>query len=892
MKNKILDLLKFKSGLGKVKSTTSHKNDNTETVLKQKQEAAEGVDYFLDGQTILERPELSALVLKIRASLEVSPQYFDTHFLPVIVACAGYCQKAPAASSHHHSFPYGLITHLLEVALYSLRASRGFLYNPTNREGAVDELKHLYAYAVFVASMFHDMGKIITDLHFYVRDPETQRFVTWSPLMSSPPGEILKIEYRIERRIRKQSQANLYLYDSHKIASTILIDRIVPKISKEWICGSHPKLQLDMYHAIYGDYSNADVIGASVSKGESTSVAQGQTNVSEITNKNDPSFKLKSAVIQTLSNPAASGFKVDHSGFRNYAKVEGMIYVAGNALQQALKTPCKAMGVNLPEVESKFEQMITNQLSIPAPSGDSMWWVSFVQEGKEHDPKKKDIKCFAFDALLFDPDGALVDDKVNVVLGKGSLSEEEKLEREKDEARVLFERNGVVTQAQEDKVIETKVVDKGNSSTKNNGEEKNNNKGIEKVTQKGQAPHTNKKPSSSTSQASKEVSAPKLNPDALASFLTKPSTTIDEPENPKSSVDSKQTQKSNSKKEVKRKQEVISKGNKNNETKSTDTDTGGLGDRIPPPAKVAKRSTLASSSLNLSNLETIGQDIKESPSSGNLHEEQSPVTETDYSNSDDNPPTLQEPLLTETDLTEEATRVDQKTLKETTQTHEPPAQLDYMDMVLMDSDLLSSIPTSSLNHSDSDGSSMGVESYEAAPTELEDLLSSLSARPILPPAWASCKNSPSIESINNTRELFRYIQVAIDNRSIRFNAQNGWLHKVDGGIFLTSPAAFGYDTPLGVNMRFQTFIKNSHFLVRFDHGGAPENHNLVRAAMFTRKRTQGAPTLKFTRFLWGFYLATDNHFKLTYQEKPIRNSRFCVVDKDSVRGDYMARVDS
>lgn len=126
-------------------------------------------EFFLDGETILSDPKMSSLISKIRVSVGVDDKYFDEYYVPVLKNVAAYCQSAAASEGYHHSYPFGLIIHLLEVALYSLRARLQFIYTVTGLEEEIDGYRNIYTYAVFIAGLHHDLGKTIADLRYSVR---------------------------------------------------------------------------------------------------------------------------------------------------------------------------------------------------------------------------------------------------------------------------------------------------------------------------------------------------------------------------------------------------------------------------------------------------------------------------------------------------------------------------------------------------------------------------------------------------------------------------------------------------------------------------------------------------------------------------------------------------
>ncbi|GAL10971.1 hypothetical protein JCM19233_1956 [Vibrio astriarenae] len=441
MDKNIFSIFKRKPGKVNVSSRDSRNVDRDvqDTPKKYK----EGALLFEDGETILERDECKVLVEKIRQTIEVSDQYFDEYFLPVLVNAAHYCQSLPASAGHHHSHPYGLIKHLLEVTLYGVRASRQYLYNCTEKEGMIDELKHIYVYAVLVSAMMHDLAKVVSDVRIKVRSNPNSKFVPWTPLSSYPPPASAQIEYKFDRKVTK-TQSNIYHYNTHTLLASSLLSRVVPKKGLQWIVETHPGLETDLYHALAGDYDNAGVIGQSVRQGDEVSTELGRTNIHSLSNPSDPIFKMKEMITSVLAQPQSFNLKVNQLGFVSIVRIGDLVYVSGKALQETLRGLFQKNNMNFPEKDHVFEQMISNNFTVNSPSGDTMWWVKFTKHGVTPDDKKADIKCFVFKAEDYLPNDEIKSSDFDVHLSDKSLPKEQADKKNLDESKDDLSRIGFV----------------------------------------------------------------------------------------------------------------------------------------------------------------------------------------------------------------------------------------------------------------------------------------------------------------------------------------------------------------------------------------------------------------------------------------------------------------
>lgn len=104
-------------------------------------------------------------------------QLFDEHYLPAMLRLANMVQLLPASATHHHRAKGGLLRHSLEVGLWAVQLAEGEIARevviPT-QGGSIDPR---WRFAVFIAGIGHDLGKIVTDLTVTDRSQESK----WSP---------------------------------------------------------------------------------------------------------------------------------------------------------------------------------------------------------------------------------------------------------------------------------------------------------------------------------------------------------------------------------------------------------------------------------------------------------------------------------------------------------------------------------------------------------------------------------------------------------------------------------------------------------------------------------------------------------------------------------------
>lgn len=123
---------------------------------------------------------LASLSPQVAALTALLPQALVTQTVtPLLQRLTAFCWDLPASEAHHHSRPFGLLTHSLEVATHALEAFTGSSLwwakapDPAQRHCMQDR----WRLGTACAGLLHDMGKVF-DLTVTLPDPP----VTWQPL--------------------------------------------------------------------------------------------------------------------------------------------------------------------------------------------------------------------------------------------------------------------------------------------------------------------------------------------------------------------------------------------------------------------------------------------------------------------------------------------------------------------------------------------------------------------------------------------------------------------------------------------------------------------------------------------------------------------------------------
>ncbi|MGR5448561.1 TraI domain-containing protein [Vibrio sp. PNB22_3_1] len=364
-------------------------------------------DIFLDPQTILSRPKCQTLLFQIEEAAGVNKKHFNELYMPVIENLARQFQSVPASEYNHHAYPFGLIEHTLEVAMYSLRSAYQFNYFPNKNEESILALSHIYMYCTFVSAMLHDSGKALTDIQFkiFIED----KWIPWSSTYAQIPSEAEEVHYKIMRR--RDNNGNAYHKNTHELIAPMLLQEVVPASALKWIADYSyqysPHIFTHLIHAVSGDLDNADAIGKNVANGDKHSVEMYlKNNIQEFnstqkrTNLKDlPIHEAFLQVLRTLvEDPTEHNLIINkrHSERISHIERYGDMFFFGSkfTIEVAQKILSKE-GINVPSERKILQILADNHITHKTPSEDTLWWCDFYTQ-KNNPPR--DLSYFAVHA--------------------------------------------------------------------------------------------------------------------------------------------------------------------------------------------------------------------------------------------------------------------------------------------------------------------------------------------------------------------------------------------------------------------------------------------------------------------------------------------------------------
>ena len=134
------------------------------------------------GRSLIEERNRAVTINKIRQLVGLPDDVFDRLYRDVIDDFAQYVQLLPATRDHHHTRLGGLLDHSLDVAARALSLRRGRLLPPNQPPEVIARRADRWTYGVFLAALFHDLGRLLTGPEVIRFDADGRNRGTWSPI--------------------------------------------------------------------------------------------------------------------------------------------------------------------------------------------------------------------------------------------------------------------------------------------------------------------------------------------------------------------------------------------------------------------------------------------------------------------------------------------------------------------------------------------------------------------------------------------------------------------------------------------------------------------------------------------------------------------------------------
>ncbi|MBR5950712.1 MAG: TraI domain-containing protein [Actinomycetaceae bacterium] len=378
----------------------------------------------------------------------LSQEVWQRDLLPGIENMAELVQLMPASEAHHHAHAGGLLAHTLEMTLAALTWRNGRLLPEGATIEQIDRERDQWTYAVFFASLLHDIAKPMTDLNITWRATGMPQPLQWTPFS----GSLVQVtqgwkgaEYHVDFAPKSQRD-----YGAHSRLALTLFPMIAPESARALLSRTPGALQALVKYL--GGQDKASLLARTVIDADRRSVANALSRGSRARFETAASVPLIELLMQALRDMLKSGaLPLNRNGAAGWV-YDGCLWLVS---KRAADSARAWIHEHAPEEsvpgESKNDRLFDTWQEYgrikPNPqTGQAIWYVRILGtapgdgeggEGAATYSHEFAVLCFALDKLYDDASQypSEMNGRIEIMDKRGGKSREEAQSRKPREAR-------------------------------------------------------------------------------------------------------------------------------------------------------------------------------------------------------------------------------------------------------------------------------------------------------------------------------------------------------------------------------------------------------------------------------------------------------------------------
>ncbi len=178
---------------------------------------------------LLEDKRRQDLIEKFPKQLSLSHENYQDLCASLLTRVAEYMQNLPETRNSYYAQNGGLLEHTLQRTSTALNVLREYFLPDGSEAAQLTQPQTLWAYAIFTASLLHDIGKLVTDFIIEIYDQHHKLIKIWNPFDGAMLTQGTSYDYDFDT-----SQP-----DTFKRRCTILLARqLMPAEGFRWIASN------------------------------------------------------------------------------------------------------------------------------------------------------------------------------------------------------------------------------------------------------------------------------------------------------------------------------------------------------------------------------------------------------------------------------------------------------------------------------------------------------------------------------------------------------------------------------------------------------------------------------------------------------------------------------
>lgn len=325
----------------------------------------EGYPGLISGEWFM-RTYQNELLSRIENSVGLPRDEYQRYLEPVLVQFAELAHLLPASENHHHNGPGGLLRHSLEVANLAMDKCLSAAFDAREIPARRSLRRFRWYVAGVIAGLLHDAGKPLSDItaidltgeHRWNYGAETLH--QWSTRLGIQRYFLL---WSADRHGR------------HVETSLMLLGRLVPTATIEWLLEGGPDIQQAMIEAVAG--SGKTVLAEAVRWADGRSVDREMRRGSRTGSGGDTGVPVPRLVLDAMQRLLSDGrWTANIPGSRVWTTVDG-IFIAWTQGAEEVVGLIAQDGMPIPRTPDTLAGVLqSNGIIEPPPTGELYWLVT------------------------------------------------------------------------------------------------------------------------------------------------------------------------------------------------------------------------------------------------------------------------------------------------------------------------------------------------------------------------------------------------------------------------------------------------------------------------------------------------------------------------------------
>lgn len=314
------------------------------------------------------------LYSKMMGGVGLPYDQFNELVRPVILNYAKFVHLLPASENHHHCGPGGLLRHGMEVAFFSMNATKNTAFDSRRPPSERSRRAIRWNVAGLLCGLLHDTGKAVTDMHV-VFPPEGLRWI--------------HSEHTIEEWAQENNLSKYYIewqkgrHNRHIQKSYALVMTLCPPSTLTWLIEGGEDILDALMDAIVGNEDSPLYRPLMKADGRSTKLDMASGEAPQFMT-GVPVLKLVTAAMTRLVQDGT--WQWNEPGARVWSTTQGIFIAWATGAQEIINLILEDKVEAIPRTpNSLLMRLIDQTIAERSPEGEMYWEVApdCLQKGEK-----------------------------------------------------------------------------------------------------------------------------------------------------------------------------------------------------------------------------------------------------------------------------------------------------------------------------------------------------------------------------------------------------------------------------------------------------------------------------------------------------------------------------